>query len=144
VTVSNVCVNLYDCSLVSLQYSEIEKANHQATVSVADTVSALSFATPRTYPSNLSRTSSVNNVAITQSATGLRQSAGRSDFNQNRRTNSQYPEAPIAEPVIKIASPPKLFLRKMSEKADHMINPHSPIKGVDTLKTVASVINTNT
>lgn len=66
-------------------------------------MSAFSLATPRTYPSNMPRASAANNVAVTQSDTVLSQSTRRSDFNQNKCTNSQYPEAPIAEPVRQIA-----------------------------------------
>ena len=81
-----------------------------------------------------------NDVATMQSATVLSQSTCRSDFNQNWRTKSQYPDAPIAEPVRKTERTPKWCSRKKSEKGAHQMEPHNPKIGVAALQMVASVM----
>src|SRR5271168_5562361 len=79
--------------LISLQYNEIEKPNHHAMVSTKDVSSSLRRST--------SMATMANNVAAMHSAIVLSQLARGSDFNQNNRINSQYPEPPIAEPTSK-------------------------------------------
>lgn len=98
------CTDLEVRSLISLQYSEAENANHHPNVSIADMASGSVFATPRSYPPNMRKVSSTTNVEVAQSATAQTQLAHRRELNQNSCTNSQYPKAPITEPVTRIAS----------------------------------------
>lgn len=86
------------------------------------------------------RISPTANVELVQSAAAQNQLARLS---QNSRTNSQYPEAPIAEPVIRIESAPKFLSRRMSANGTHITDPINPIKGVNALKAAASVIKTS-
>jgi hypothetical protein len=131
-TASIISVDSSACALISLQYSEIENANHHAMVMIGEEMSVLGF--------SASTATADNNVPTTQSATVLSQSARRSDFNQKWRTNSQYPDAPIAEPVSKIERTPKWFRRKKSEKGAQKMEPHNPKMGVAALQTVASMM----
>jgi len=121
--------------LTSLQYSEIEKATHHGTVSMRVMNAALGFTSPRT-PAD-------TNVAPPQSATVLIQSVCRSDFNQNKRTSSQYPEDPIAEPQRKRTIRLNDFQGIISRIGDK-IEPDNDIIGVAALQTAASMMKDNT
>src|SRR5262245_24663166 len=102
--------------MVSLRYGEVENANHHPSVSIGEMASASIFATPRSYPSNIMRVSVTSNVEVAQRATAQNQLAQRRALNQNSCTSSQYPEAPITEPVTRIASALKSFSRRMSDE----------------------------
>jgi hypothetical protein len=73
----------------------------------------------------------------------LSESILRSDLIQNQRTKSQYPKAPIAEPVIRTKI--KLFGLggRKATMGDQTMDPHNPIIGVKALQIVVSVMKTN-
>lgn len=128
----------------SLQYSESEKAHHQATVS---NTSLPSFHSSGRLRSTLAYMASAgivtSSVAATHSTSVLSKSTRRSDLIQNRRTNSQYPDEPTADPYSK-STKENDVLRGMNQWTGYNTKEvHSTTIGVAMLHAAASPIKHN-
>jgi len=80
-------------------------------------------------------------VPTRQSPTVFSQSTDLSDLNQKKRTNIQYPEEPITEPVRRKRNVAReAFAGRVRRNGTHTIEPtQNARRGVATLHTTASV-----